>query len=91
MIQNFIHWRITKKYSYRELIDNSNDELPFKFRHVCGLRSVKPEYYVAINRMKSECHMSEHQAQGAVCIIMNEMLERKSFGEWKQYKKGVPS
>ena len=34
--------------------------------------------------MKAE--LSEAQGEGAICIVFNEMLERKKYGEWKVYK-----
>ena len=78
-----------KKYSFTEVLGDPSDDLPHRFRHIrSGLHSVNPSYYVAMNRMKSELHMSEEQSQGSVCIIFNEMLDRKKFGGWKRYKSG---
>ena len=44
-------------YSYYDVDDDPDDDLPYKYRHVRhGLRGVRPEYYVAMNRMKAEHH-----------------------------------
>lgn len=76
-----------ENYSFTKVLDDPKDDLPQRFRHIRdGLHGVNPSYYVAMNRMKAELHMSEEQAQGSVCIIFNEMLDRKKYGEWKRYK-----
>ena len=75
------------KYGFKEVIGDTEDDLPNRFRHPRdGLRSVRPSYYVAMDRMKAELHMSDAQGEGAICIVFNEMLERKKYGEWKAYK-----
>ncbi len=64
-----------------------NDELPVKYRHIReGMRSVKPEYYSTIHTLKSEYHLSERQAQGAICTVANNLFGRRKFGKWKQFE-----
>ena len=56
---------VEEKYSYYDVEDDPDDDLPYKYRHMRqGLQGRRPEYYVAMNRMKAEHHMSEDQAQG---------------------------
>ena len=42
--------------------------------------SVRSEYYIAMNKLKSELHMSEKQAQGAICTVANILFGRKDYG-----------
>ena len=50
--------------SYISVIDEDDDDLPYKYRHVRdGLRSVKLEYKSAIIMMQSLLHMSRRQAE----------------------------
>ena len=41
--------------------------------------------------LKSEYHLLERQAQGAICTVANNLLGRKNFGKWKQFEKGTKS
>ena len=39
-------------------IDDSSDDLPYKYRHIRhGLCSVRPEYYVVMHKLKAEFHV----------------------------------
>ena len=73
-----------QKYAFKETVDLVGDDMPYKYRHIRhGLRSVRAEYYIAMNQLKSELHMSEHQAQESICTIANTLFGRKQYGEWK--------
>ena len=62
--------------------------MPFRFRHIrSGLRSVRPEYYMLTHKLKSELHLSEAQAQGAIVAVANILFGRQEFGEWKVFEK----
>lgn len=77
------------KYEYEEVIDNDNDELPYKFRHIRTKkqRSVRPEVYQIIAKMKSKYHMSQAQAEGAIVEVANGLFNRN----WKVYDKHSPT
>ena len=63
--------------------------MPFCFHHIrSGLRSVRSEYYKLTHKLKSELHLSEAQAQGAIISVANILFGRQEFGEWKIYEKG---
>ena len=70
------------------LIDDKEDQIPFEYRHIrSGPRSVRLEYYILVHKLKSELHMSERQAQGAIVAVANILFGRKDLGEWKLYEK----
>lgn len=76
------------KYEFNNVIDSTDDELPFKYRHIRdGPRSVRPEIYFVISKLSSVYHMSEAQIEGSIVTIANELFGRKDFGEWKPYNK----
>ena len=65
----------TADEKFEVLVGDPEDDLPFKYRHVrYGLHGVRPEYYLAMNRMKSELHMSEEQAQGKNLEILISLI-----------------
>ena len=77
----------TKYVFNSSMVDDADDDLPFRLRHIrTGLRLVRPEYYVAMHKLKAEFHMSENQVQGAICTVANLLFERKDHGEWKRYE-----
>ena len=43
--------------------------------------SIKPEYYATMQKLKSRFHLSENQAQGAICTVANNLYGRKEYGE----------
>ena len=50
------------------LCEDDNENLLSKYRYIRhGLCSVTPDYYSTVHQLKSEFHMSETQAQGAIC------------------------
>ena len=79
-----------EKYQFNStLLDEPSDDMPYRFRHIRhGPHSVRPEYYLLTHQLKSELHMSEAQAQGAIIAVANTLFGRKEFGEWKPYHKG---
>ena len=71
------------------MLDDQSDDMPFHFRHIrSGLRSVRPEYYKLTDKLKSELHLSDTQAQGAIIPVANILFSRQEFREWKIYEKG---
>ena len=75
-----------RKYEYVEDFENEVDELPYKFRHLrLSQRSVRPEVYQVITKMKSKYHMSQAQAEGVE--VGNYLFHRK----WKRYDKCLPT
>lgn len=75
------------KYQYENVVDHTQDDIPYKYRHTReGLRSVKPDIYFVMNVLSSQFHMSQHQVEGAIVTIANELFGRKTFGEWKIYE-----
>ena len=64
---------IKENYDYEYIVYSEDDDMPYKYRHIrkYGQRSVKNEYYVLMHKLKSELHMSENQAQGAICAVAN--------------------
>ena len=70
------------------MLDDQSD-MPFRFCHnQNGIQSVMPEYYKLTDKMKTELHLSEVQAQGAIISVANILFGRQEFGEWKIYEKG---
>ena len=58
------------------------DDMPFRFCHIrIGLRSVRPEYYKLTHKLKTELHLSEVQAQGAIISVADILFGRQEFGE----------
>ena len=47
-------------------------------------------YYITMHTLKSEFHLSENQAQGAICTVANNLFNRNEFGVWKRYEKEKP-
>ena len=47
-----------------------HDDRPLCYQHVrCGVRKVKPEYYLLMHFVKSKYHISENMAQGAITEV----------------------
>ena len=71
---------------------DTNDDMP-EYDHYIryGLRSVRSVYYITMHKLKSEFHLSENQAQGAICTVANNLFNHKEFGEWKRYEKEKPT
>ena len=61
-----------------------NQDIPDEYCHVRGgLRSVRESIYLVMNRLSSELHMSKHQIEQSLIIIVHHL-----FGlEWKAYQK----
>ena len=70
---------LKKNYDYvKSFEENDDDDMPFKCRHIhSGLRSVRPEFYTRIHKLKSLYQMSQRQAEAAVIEVGNCLLERK--------------
>ena len=51
-------------------------------------RSVCPEYYVLTHKLKTESHLLEAQAQGAIAVVANILFNKQEHGKWKVYQKG---
>ena len=67
---------------YHKIIEDPNDDMPMKWRHVRnGERSVREEYHILVNKLKSEFHMSDRQIEGSIIAIANDLFGRK----WKPY------
>ncbi|XP_066926157.1 uncharacterized protein [Clytia hemisphaerica] len=79
------------KFQYVPVFSNiSNDPLPLEYRHIrSGLQSVRPEYYVLIEKFISVYHMSYEQAEAAVRETANDLFGRNEFGKWKSYSRDV--
>ena len=77
------------KFQYVPVFNHSsNDPLPIEYRHIRrGLQSVRPEYYVLIEKFISVYHMSYEQAEAAVRETANDLFGRKEFGKWKSYNR----
>ena len=66
-----------QKYEYKEELDDKDQTSIYKFLHIqSSLRSVRPEVYQAITKMKSMYHMSQSQA-GVVVEVGNVLFGRK--------------
>ena len=42
-------------------------------------------------KLKSKLHLSENQAQGAICTVANNLFGRKEYGAWKHYERDKPT
>ena len=68
------------KYSFVETVSDGKDDMPYKYRRIReGPRSVKTGYYTLICKLKSEYHMSQSQAEGAVVLTANYLEEIGKF------------
>ena len=85
----FTTWRRELREVRVRYHDNDgHNDMPYNYQHIRhGLWSVREEYYVVMHKLKSELHMSENQAQGAVCAVANILFGRKDHGQWKRYDK----
>ena len=36
-------------------------------------------------------HLSENQAQGALCTVANNLFGKREYGEWKRYERDEPT
>ena len=63
-----------------------NEELPDKYCHVReGLRSVREDIYIVMNKLSSQLHMSRHQVEQSIVITVNQL-----FGlDWKPHNKDM--
>ena len=60
----------------------ASDEMPERYRHIrLGPRTVRPEVYETIDKLKSSYHMSQSQAEAAVIETGNKLYARK----WKYH------
>ena len=79
------------KYQYMEesTLKNSDiDDMPYRFRHIRnGLRSVRPEIYTLMVKLKSKYHMSQQQAEAAITETANSLFNR----EWKYFDPEKPT
>ena len=79
------------KYQYLEesTLKNSDiDDMPYRFRHIRnGLRSVRPEIYTLMVKLKSKYHMSQQQAEAAITETANSLFNRK----WKYFDPEKPT
>ena len=72
--------------SFQDFCEHKHDDLPQHYRHVrSGQRLVKKEYYQTMLELKSKLHMSENQAQNAICIVANTLFGRSLYGMWRPY------
>ena len=79
---------LKKKYDYVVAPENTNDDMPYRYRHLrSGLRSVRPEVYSLILKFKSKYHMSQHQAEAAVIETGNYLFGRN----WQFYDPEKPT
>ena len=75
-----------KKRSYYTAVEDKNDDMPSKYRHVRnGMCSVRPEIYTTISHLESVYHLSHRQAQAAIVTVANNLFGREEFGEWKMF------
>ena len=75
------------KYEYINTPVNENDEMPEQYRYIRdGPRSVKKEYYVLLQKLMSQLHMSQAQAEGAIVATANDLFGR----EWKTFENNKP-
>ena len=72
------------RYAFKaDQLNERDDELPYIYRHIrSGARSVRPEFYILIHKLKAQLHISEKQAEGAVVEVANTLFGRK----WKLYE-----
>ena len=77
---------LKNKRKYEPVFDHSEDDLPYKYRHVrTSIKGVRPEIYTAYSKMASIYHMLHRQIQGAITTVANELFGRKKIGEWKMF------
>ena len=72
------------KYEYVNIINSSKacDDMPDRFRSIRkGPRTVRPEIYTLMLKLKSKYHMSQQQAEAAIVETANSLFER----EWKYF------
>jgi len=77
------------KYEYVKVFsDEVDDNLPSQYRHIrLSQRSVRPEVYTLMHKLKSTYHMSQRQCEGAIIEVANNLFGRK----WKFYDKELPT
>ena len=78
-----------EKYQFNgSILDDKSDDMPFRFHHIhSGLWSVRQEYYKLTHKLKSELHLSEAQAQGAIISVANIFLAGKNLENGKYIRK----
>ena len=66
-----------KKYQYTKELQNDADDMPLRYRNIRnGLRSVRPEIYMLLVKLKSKYHMSQHQAEAAIVETGNALWKK---------------
>ena len=77
------------RYQYDEsasVIDN--DDMPNQYRNVrTGPRSIRPEVYTLMAKLKSKYHMSQVQAEAAIVETGNSLFGRR----WKTFNPELPT
>lgn len=83
----------SNKYMFKSnMLDHKNDDMPPHYWHIRdGPCSVKPKYYITMHKLKSELHLWENQAKGAISTIANNLFGREEYGEWKRYEIDEPT
>ena len=77
-----------KKYQYTKELQNDADDMPLRYRNIRnGLRSVRPEIYTLLVKLKSKYHMSQHQAEAAIVETGNALFGR----DWKYFDPEEPT
>lgn len=75
------------RYEYIDTPIIENDEMPQQYRFIRdGPRSVRREYYVLVQKLTSQLHMSQTQAEGAIVATANDLFGR----QWKTFEKNKP-
>ena len=78
---------VKKNYDQFNSFEDDND-MPHKYRYIrSGLRSVRPEFYTCVHKLKSMYHMSQRQAEAAVVEVGNCLFGRN----WQFYDPEKPT
>ncbi|CAM1308497.1 Uncharacterised protein g4871 [Pycnogonum litorale] len=57
-----------------------DDDMPKRYQHIRdSVRKIRSEIYEAVDKLKSNYHMSENQAEGAIVTVVNKVFGRS----WK--------
>ena len=73
------------KFSF-DPVGSRNKDLPDEYCHVRdGLRGIREDVYIVMNKLSSQLHMSRYQVENAIAITVNHL-----FGlDWKTYNKDI--
>ena len=75
------------RYDYVDTLINENEDMPKQYRFIRdGPRSVRKEYYVLVQKLTSQLHMSQTQAEGAIVATANDLFGR----QWKVFESNKP-